>query len=50
MRSLDYFELISPEPVVVEGIGAFRCPTLRTISKRGYALYQRYLGLLSLAL
>lgn len=43
---LSYFELLSPDPVYVQGIGGILSPTLRDISRLGYNKYQYYLTML----
>lgn len=43
---LDYFDLLSPEPMYFNQIGGVKCPTLREISKVSYGKYQMYLSLL----
>ncbi len=45
---LNYFDLLSPEPVPLWNIGGVRCPTLREISKITYNTYQKYLFVLSM--
>ena len=43
---IEYFDLISPEPLYFQGIGGIKSPTLREISKLSYNAYQWYLTLL----
>lgn len=48
---LDYFTLLSPEPILINGVGSVKSPTLRDISKlnnglRSYDVYQTYLSAL----
>lgn len=40
---LDYFELLSPEPVQMPNVGSVISPTLREISSVGYNTYQYFL-------
>lgn len=47
---LDYFELLSPDPVQVPSVGGVKSPTLREISSLGYRTYRHYLAVLSLDL
>lgn len=43
---LDYFDLLSPEPIYFRHIGGIKSPTLREISKISYNTYQMYLSVL----
>ena len=43
---LEYFDLLSPEPICINGIGRIKSPTLRDISKIRFAQYQQYLNVL----
>ena len=43
---LSYFELLSPEPVQIQGVGGILSPTLQSISKIGINTYQHYLTIL----
>ncbi len=45
---LDYFTLLSPSPVYLNGIGSIKSPTLNEISKLTYNLYQYYISVLLL--
>ena len=45
---LDYFDLLSPEPISFRSVCGVRCPTLREINKISYSVYQFYLSLLLL--
>lgn len=45
---LDYFHLLSPEPMYFDYIGGVKCPTLREISRLSYPVYQMYLSILSM--
>lgn len=46
MIKLDYFTLLSPEPVRIPGVGSVKAPRLKDIAQIGYSAYQRYLSLL----
>lgn len=46
MLKLDYFDLISPEPIVIDRVGSITCPTLRDISKISYYTYCMFLSCL----
>lgn len=46
--NLDYFTLLSPEPVSFQNVGSIKSPTLREVSRIGYMTYQGYLSLLLL--
>ncbi len=48
MRKLNYFELIGPGPVCLEGIGNLRFPTIEDIYRIGQNKYRIYLSVLSL--
>jgi hypothetical protein len=50
MKKLDYFDLLSPDPVWLENVGYIRCPTLRDISKlkEKNEQYARYLNVLKI--
>lgn len=43
---LSYFELLSPDPVYIEGVGGILSPKLKDISAIGIKTYQYYLSLL----
>lgn len=43
---LNYFELLSPEPIQVENVGGIISPTLHNIASIGYSTYQIYLSIL----
>ena len=43
---LEYFDLLSPEPIHIKDIGHIKSPTLREISKIRYAQYNQYLNIL----
>ena len=43
---LSYFELLSPDPVYIEGVGGILSPKLKDISAIGIKNYQYYLSLL----
>lgn len=43
---LDYFTLLSPEPINLHGVGNIISPTLRSISKLNYNVYNIYLDAL----
>ena len=43
---LDYFTLLSPEPVHIDTIGSIVSPTLKDISVIGYQTYQAYISTL----
>lgn len=45
---LDYFTLLSPEPITFQNIGTVKSPTLREVSHIGYLTYQGFLSLLLL--
>lgn len=45
---LDYFDLLSPEPIYYQYVGGIICPRLRDISKLTYTTYQMYLSFLML--
>ena len=45
---LDYFTLLSPSPVYLNGIGSIKSPTLNEISEITYNLYQYYISILLL--
>lgn len=45
---LDYFTLLSPEPISFRNIGSIKSPTLREVSRIGYVTYQTYLSILLL--
>ena len=45
---LDYFTLLSPEPITFQNIGSIKSPTLREVSRIGYVTYQTYLSILLL--
>lgn len=47
---LDYFDLISPDPIWLDGVGYIKCPTLREISRLKYKTneYSQYLGILQI--
>ncbi|MDE7360254.1 MAG: hypothetical protein K2N39_12690, partial [Lachnospiraceae bacterium] len=47
---LNYFELLSPDPVQVPSVGGVKSPTLREISSLGLRTYRHYLAILSLDL
>lgn len=40
---LDYFTLLSPEPLQIPGVGSIVSPTLRDIQRINYNMYQSYL-------
>lgn len=46
---LDYFDLLSPEPIYFESIGGIKSPTLKEIRTIGYNMYQMYLTVLLLS-
>lgn len=41
---LEYFDLLSPEPIYFNNIGGIKSPTLREICKITYPVYQMYLS------
>lgn len=43
---LNYFELLSPDPVYIENVGGILSPKLKDISSIGIKVYQYYLSLL----
>lgn len=43
---LDYYQLLSPEPVIFKQTGSFLSPTLREISRIGLPVYHTYLSFL----
>lgn len=43
---LEYFDLLSPEPIHIKDIGCIKSPTLREISKIRYVQYNQYLNVL----
>lgn len=43
---LDYFTLLSPDPVVIHGVGSIISPTLRQISKINYNMYNLHVDAL----
>ena len=43
---LNYFELISPDPVYIQNVGGVLSPTLKDISKIGINTYQFYLNII----
>ena len=43
---LNYFELISPDPVRIQNVGGILSPTLKDISKIGINTYQFYLNII----
>lgn len=43
---LDYFTLLSPEPLQISGVGSIVSPTLREIQRINYNVYQSYLDVL----
>ncbi len=43
---LSYIDLLSPQPLMLPGIGGVACPTLRQIQQVGYNTYQLYLSLI----
>lgn len=45
---LNYFDLLSPEPIYIQNICGITAPTLRQISLIGYETYQYYLFILSI--
>lgn len=47
---LQYFELLSPDPFYVPGVGGILSPRLKDISSIGISTYQYYLGILSMDL
>lgn len=50
MVKLEYFDLLSSEPIFVAGIGTFRTPKLKEIRKLGYRKYNEFLNLISIDL
>lgn len=46
--NLSYFDLLSPAPVQLSGIGGIVSPKLREISAIGYNTYQFYLSVLQM--
>lgn len=48
MYKLDYFDLISPEPIRVDKVGSIKCPQLSEIAKISYFTYGLYVSSLSL--
>lgn len=46
MMELDYFELLSPDPVYIQNVGGILSPTLKDISSIGIRAYQFYLSTL----
>ena len=45
---LSYFDLLSPNPVPIVGIGGIVSPKLRDISAIGYNTYQYYLSIIQM--
>ena len=45
---LEYFDLLSPEPIIIKSIGSIKSPTLKEISQIGYLQYNGYLSILLL--
>lgn len=45
---LEYFDLLSPEPIYIIGIGSIKSPKLRDICKLGYLSYKNYINVLLL--
>lgn len=43
---LSYIDLLSPQPLMLQGIGGVTCPTLRQIQQIGYDTYQLYLSII----
>ncbi|MBR0596959.1 hypothetical protein [Sinanaerobacter chloroacetimidivorans] len=50
MKKLEYFDLLSPEPIRLDGVGLIRSPTLRDISKLRYRYrqYSEYMRILQI--
>lgn len=48
--NFSYFDLLSPDPIHLQGIGGIVSPTLKSISSIGINTYQYYLTLLSMDL
>lgn len=46
---LGYFDLITPEPLIVPGVGSLKPPTLRDISRLTYPVYETYLAFLNMS-
>lgn len=42
---LDYFSLLSPEPVQLPGVGGIKSPTLREVARLSYPIYLTYINL-----
>ena len=45
---LDYFTLLSPSPIYINGVGSIKSPTLNEISELTYNTYQYYISVLLL--
>lgn len=45
---LDYFTLLSPSPIYINGVGSIKSPTLNEISELTYNTYQYYISILLL--
>ena len=43
---LEYFDLLSPDPINIQNVGGILSPKLRDISSIGINTYQYYLGIL----
>lgn len=46
---LDYFDLITPEPLPIPGAGSLKPPTLRDIARLTYPVYETYLAFLNMS-
>lgn len=47
--NLSYFDLITPGPLMIPGVGSLKPPTLREISRLTYPVYETYLAFLSMS-
>lgn len=45
---LEYFDLLSPEPLLIPGVGRLKPPTLRDIARLTYPVYETYLAFLTM--
>ena len=43
---LNYFDLLSPDPIYIQNVGGILSPTLRQISSIGIQMYRNYLSFL----
>lgn len=46
--NLEYFDLLSPDPIQIQNVGGILSPKLKDISSIGYKTYQYYLAILQI--